>query len=539
MGLYHPKKIVLITIILFITGCTAPQITQSLIEINLIVDQQQRTVQIPAGSTVQDVIESEGVDLGDLDRTVPPLYTIVSDGSDIKVIRVREEFYIEKKVIPFDNQIVRNESLPIGETRLSQPGFNGLEEVTYRLVFEDDVEISKSIVKTVIIQEPIPEIMMVGSRSPFATIPIGGRLAYLSGGNAWIIEGTSANRRPVVTTGDLDGQIFALSPDGAWLLFTRKSPDNEEINTLWAAEVDNDSKLLIELNASNIIHFAEWNPKLSTVAYSTVEPRDAPPGWQANNDLLVVGVSSTGYVSPAREEIEPNSGGVYGWWGTMFEWSPDGQLLAYSRPDGIGIYDPVKEQLSTIFDIVPYQTGSDWAWVPGLSWSPGQDIIYTVDHVSTQEGVSPEQSQRFNLVAIPLAGGVPIYLASDVGMFSYPSPSPLQQNEVISDTTNVEGNFENFYQIAYLEAIFPNQSETSRYKLNIMDRDGSNRKLLFPRDGSQGIEPQKIIWSPIDDNLRSHLIALLYQNNIWLIDTITEQTFQITGDGTTVKIDWK
>jgi hypothetical protein len=255
--------------------------------------------------------------------------------------------------------------------------------------------------------------------------------------------------------------------------------------------------------------------------------------------LFVVGVSSSGYVSPAREEIEANSGSVYGWWGTMYAWSPDGAMLSYSRPDGIGLYDPNKDELKSIYDIIPFQTGSDWAWIPGLSWSPGQEVLYTVDHVSSPDDSSPEESQQFDLVAVPLSGGAPIHLATDVGMFSYPVTSPLQEPDNSSEAGK-EANLEKLYQIAFLEAIFPNQSESSRYKLNIMDRDGSNRRVLFPTDGSQGLDPQKVSWAPIDENSqKSQLIALLYQNNIWLVDTVTDLTYQITGDGLTVKIDWK
>lgn len=540
MGLYHPKIVVLTSIILFITGCTAPQITQSLIEVNLSVDHQQHSVQIPAGSTVQDLLDEVGIEIDELDRTIPPIYTVLSQQSDVRVIRTQEEFFIVQEIIPFEEQIVRNESIPIGETRLSQPGINGLQEITYRLVFEDDVEISKNVVKTTIIQEPIPEIVMVGSRSPFATIPIAGRLAYLSNGNAWVIEETSANRRPVVTTGDLDGQIFSLSSDGRSLLFSRKSKTDDKINSLWVAKIDNDTEILFELNAFNIIHFADWNPNLSVIGYSTVEPRNAAPGWQANNDLLLVSVSSSGYVSPAREEIEPNSGGVYGWWGTMFVWSPDGESLAYSRPDQIGLFNPGEDQVNLIYEIVPYQTGSDWAWVPGLSWSPGGDTLFTVDHIASSNSISPEESQRFDLVAVSLVGGVPIHLASDVGMFSYPVTSHIVNNRADADLADEPDSSDYLYQLAFLEAIFPNESETSRYKLNLMDRDGSNRRVLFPRDGSQGIEPQIVNWSPVYDiDKASNFIALLYQNDIWLIDTITEQIYQITGDGTTVKIDWK
>jgi resuscitation-promoting factor RpfB len=538
VGLYHPKILIFVFIGLLLANCTAPQITQSLIDVSVFTDQKRLSVQLPVGSTVQETLSLAGIELGNMDRTEPPQYTVLSDSSEVHVIRVREEFFIEQVIIPFENQIVRNELLPIGETRLSQPGVNGLQEITYRFVYENDVEISKSIVKTVVVHESIPEIVMVGSRTPFATISISGRLAYLSNGNAWIIEGTTANRRPVVTTGDLDGQIFSLSADGSWLTFTRRSEEENTINTLWAVEIDNDTNTLIDLNASNIIHFAEWNPQLSFLAYSTVEPRSAPPGWQANNDLLIVGVSSSGYVSPAREEIEPNSGGVYGWWGTMYSWSPDGEMLSYSRPDGIGIFDPDDDKLIPIYDIIPFQTGSDWAWIPGLSWSPDHEVLFTVSHISPMNDVSPEESQIFDLVAIPLSGGAPIHLATDVGMFSYPVPSPLNKQGESSDPDNPI--VKSFYQIAFLEAMFPNQSEISRYKLNLMDRDGSNRRVLFPGDGSQGLDPQKINWSPIGENPENNqMIALLYQNNIWLIDTVTELTYQITGDGLTVKIDWK
>jgi hypothetical protein len=538
VGLYHSKNLILVVIGLLLSSCAAPKITQSLIDVSVFVNQKRVTIQLPAGSTVQEAIQTADISLGNLDRTEPPLYTILSDSSEIQVISVREEFFIEQVIIPFENQIVRNESLPIGETRLSQPGVNGLQEITYRLVFENDLEVSKTIVKTVIVQESIPEIVMVGSRTPFATIPLTGRLAYLSSGNAWIIEGTTANRRPIVTSGDLDGQIFSLSADGSWLTFTRKSEEENTINTLWAVEIDNEANQSIDLKASNIIHFAEWNPKQTILAYSTVEPRSAPPGWQANNDLFEISVSSDGYVSPATEEIEPNSGGVYGWWGTMYSWSPDGETLAYSRPDEVGIYNPTDDQITPIFDIIPFQTGSDWAWIPGLSWSPEHDVLYTVAHVAPPSGISPEESQKFDLIAINLTGGNPIHLATDVGMFSYPVPSPIKEQRDSSEPENV--NLESTYQIAFLEAIFPNQSESSRYKLNVMDRDGSNRRVLFPPDGSQGLEPQKVSWSPVGENTEnSQIVAFLYQNNIWLVDTLTGLTYQITGDGLTVKIDWK
>jgi Tol biopolymer transport system component len=524
-----------------LSACTAPQVKQGTIQVQLTADGKTIPLEIPAGSTVRDALDAARVTAqvttNDNDYTLPPEYTLLEDGSEVRIVRVLEEYTVEQVVIPFEHQEVRNESLPAGTTRLTQPGVNGLQENTYRRVLEDGIEKSNTIVRSVIVQEPVAEIVMVGSQTPFASMTIPGRIVYLMGGNAWVMEGTTANRRPVVTTGDLDGQIFSLSPDGNWLIFTRYAEDVNQINALWAARIDDETGLLVDLQASNIVHFADWAPGLSIAAYSTVEPRSTAPGWQANNDLYVVGVSESGYVTDAREELEANSGGVYGWWGMNFRWNPDGVRLAYSRPDGVGILDTRQEGLSPLLDILPLQSGGDWAWEPGAAWGPDGKSIYTVDHVAPPGSVSPEKSPHFDLTALPLEDGAPVHLVSDVGMFSYPEPSPMIEKSIL---VGDEFKVESYYQIAYLQAIFPTQSDSSAYRLAVMDRDGSNRKELFPEAGASGLDPQRVVWSPSSIDIQSSLmIAVVYQGNIWFINPIDGQARQVTGDGMTVRIDWK
>src|SRR5690606_38606036 len=119
---------------------------------------------------------------------------------------------------------------------------------------------------------------------------------------------------------------------------------------------------LISLQGKNIVHFAAWIPGTNSVAYSTVEPRSAAPGWQANNDLYRVSI--TGGTTP-RRLLSANSGGVYGWWGMSFAFAPDGRL-AYSRPDGIGLVDQDGGYLKPLLGITPLNTHSDWAWIPPI-----------------------------------------------------------------------------------------------------------------------------------------------------------------------------
>jgi hypothetical protein len=296
---------------------------------------------------------------------------------------------------------------------------------------------------------------------------------------------------------------------------------------------------VLDLKVANVVHFAGWAPGLNLVAYSTVEPRPTAPGWQANNDLEMLGVSSSGFLSPPRVELEANSGGVYGWWGMDFAWASDGVRLAYARPDMVGVYDTNNDALIPLLNITPFQTGGDWAWVPGVGWGADGKVIYTVDHIAPRGAAAPEESPRFDLTAIPLEGGGPVHLVSDVGMFAYPQPSPIQSQVSLESSTGITLT-ESTYQVAYLQAVFPAQSNTSAYRLTVMDRDGSNRRLLFPESGAPGLIPQKVVWSPTAIGTEgSFAIALIYEGNIWLVNVEDGLAQQITGDGLTVRIDWR
>ncbi len=523
----HRVSRILIAAFLFaalLVSCRSPQVTGADITISITADGESRNITVPAGSTVTQALQSAGVTVGSQDRVDPPPYTVLGDGNSITLTRVEEVFETEEQMIPFERQVVRNESLPEGETRLVQAGVNGLEELTYRRVLENEVEISRAVVKSVILQEAIPEIMMVGAQSSFAPLPIPGRLVYLAGGNAWSIDTSTANRTALVTTGDLDGRIFELSPNGNYLIFTRKStkPADQEINTLWAVRTDGSKPFATGI--SNVVHFADWIPGTNSIAYSTVEPRSTSPGWQANNDLHRYSVTT----GARARVLDASSGGVYGWWGMTFAFSAEGRL-AYARPDGIGLVDLDGKYLKPILAITPFNTHSDWAWLPSLTWGADGKTLYFISHAPPPSLVSEEDSPFFDLNAVLLDNNTSIPIAQQTGMFAYPSVSSLQPSAT-----------ERQYQIAYLQAIFPSQSETSRYRVVVMDRDGSNRRSIFPANDAPGLEPQTLAWAPdIIEGQSGNFIALIYQGNLWLVDSGNGQAYQVTGDGLVTRIDWK
>jgi hypothetical protein len=533
---------------LWLAACNAPQVSQGQVTINILADGQLRSASVDAGSTVQEALAAAGVTINPLDRSDPPFYAIVTDGVQIRLTRVTEEFSQPvEEVIPFEQQEVRSESLPEGQMMISQKGVNGLRRIVYRRVLEEGQEISYEEWESSVVQKPVPEIILIGIGQTFAPMDIPGRIAYLMGGNAWVMDTNTGLRRLIVNSADLDGHVFELSPDGRWLLFTRRSNKPEQINALWLARADGEggNETEISLDVTNVIHFAGFRPQTETnellsyytVAYSTVEQRTTAPGWQANNDLAYRGTSpSTDYVSDPVTLVDTNSGGAYGWWGTSFTWGPGGELLAYASPDAVGVVqlpadDKEDARMTLRLPIIPLETGSDWAWVPGMAFSPDGNVLYTVAHDVAAGVTTPDRSPLFDLVALPLAGGEAIPLARQVGMFAYPAPSPLlpAAAELSPD-----------YQIAYLQAISPRESQASLYRLFLMDRDGSNQRQLFPANEARGLEPQKVVWSPAPtDENGTYAILVLYQGNLWIVNSATGSASQLTSDGLSTRVDWK
>ena len=539
MRLYHFIKAVLAACILLFAGsaCSSsppPPTPREEISVQIEVDGQFLTASVPAGSTVGTALESAGITLTSKDRVEPGEVVLLTDDAEIQVIRVEEIIETEQVVIPF--QVIRQptENLPAGQEKLLQAGKNGLKEVAYVRVFEDGQEVSFGEINSIGLDEAVDEIILVGVQSSIAPIALPSPLVYISNGNAWMMDQSTANRFLIVSTGDLDGRIFRLSRDGKWLLFSRTEEDEDIINSLWAVEIDSSGNTLVELDTENVIYFADWVPGTEHVfAYSSVESRAYAPGWQANNDLIIKRFSENGWTSTVDILQETNSGGsVYGWWGTDFQYSPEGDFLAFASPGQVGIIPTTEEQeKSILLEIIPYKTQGDWAWMPGIGIGPLGNVIYSVDHAAQEGNLSTEESPVFDLVAIPLTGGGARRIVHDVGMFAYPLPSPVR----------AKPSGEASYQVAYLQAVFPERSATSNYRVALMDRDGSNQHLVFPATDKPGLQPLQGwgAWSPEEFEIGTgYPLAVIYEGNIWILNPGTGDFWQVTGDGRVQGLDW-
>lgn len=502
-----------------LAACSPSPEQPALISVSVIADGATQSVQVAVGANASAALDAAGLKLGPLDRSEPDLYSALSDGESVRVIRVSEEFEVEEKPLPFESRTLKNEAMTPGEQRLIQNGVNGRGEITYRLLYEDGELISRTAVRETVITQPVEEIIMLGAESPFSSVAIPGRLAFLSAGNAWVLEQNTGARRPVVTSGDLDGRVFEVSPNGEWLLFSRLSADESQINELWVANLDEGNDTLIDLGVGNVVHYAGWVPGGSNtqIAFSTVEPSLNPPGWQANNDLQFINFTANGEVTSVRVGLPSNSDSLYSWWGSAFAWSPSGDQLAFARPDAVGMADIDSDELSVLLPLTTFQTSSDWAWMPGIAWSADGGTLYTVEHAE-QSGLDvQERSPLFDLVAILVNGNKEV-VAENVGMFAQPVPDP------------------DAGQVAFLRAFTPSQSDISAYELMVAAPSGATLSL-FPPQGAAGLQPQRVAWSPSAEN--GPLIAFVYQGNLWIVNVLSGEAQQLTGDGLVSALSWQ
>ena len=479
------------------------------------------------GRTVREALDQAGIVVGAEDRVEPDLWVELQDGMTVRVIRVQQEIIVELQVLPYTQQTIKSEALPVGETKLLQAGTNGQAEVTYRLQFQDGVEISRSVLRQVVVTEPAPQILVVGVEGLVDSVDLQGTIAYLNGGNAWLMRGASGQRHPVTAEGGLDGRVFTLSPDGDYLLYsvpTHTLSYDGPLNELYLLNVSAPDETARPTSIQNVL-WADWAPcgagrgVCGQIAYSTGE-KSGPPGWRANNDLWTANLL-VGSPKPHRL-LGTQSDSAYSWWGSSYAWSPDGAKIAYARPDQLGW---IEVRSGRVFPLATYPPqaprGSDMddpVWLPTPTWSPDSLFVACTLH-GEEPGRPADESRLFEVWALDLDNTVRARLTRTVGMWSTPAWSPESEGES---------------QIAYASAHTPSNSYESRYELNVMDRDGSNKRTVFPAPDQAGMpRPFAYRWSPDGRQL-----VVLYLGDLYLLDVASGETQQVTGDGQVTHVDW-
>lgn len=114
--------------------------------------------------TVGNILAELGIEAKETDKTTPGYYDEVSANAEITLIRTKQEVLTVKENIPFESVEEINKSLAKGEKKVTCEGAEGEKEITYKISYEDGVEVGREAVSEVVTKQPVKRITQVAPR---------------------------------------------------------------------------------------------------------------------------------------------------------------------------------------------------------------------------------------------------------------------------------------------------------------------------------------------------------------------------------------
>lgn len=499
--------------------------------VTLATDGTRRVIETDA-VTVQDLLKEQNILMGDNDRADPPLFAELDRSATVTVTRVKIVTEKVRQPIPFERRLIRDEAYPEGQMRILQLGANGEVEITYTTTYEDGVDKGTSETARKIVTQPTNEVLALGTMGSVPAVPLPGAVIYLTSGNAWVMRNSSTDKRPLTSTGDLDGRVFSASADGRYLLFSRAAAEGSSgLNSLWLI----DTLVLGEAPRAvpvNDVLYAQLAGDATFVVYSKGEKTAGAPGWRANNDLYYAALPDLAATPPVAIKLDPkmiwkpSQPAPYSWWGANYALAPDGRAVAYGFANEVGFTEITTRTLAladgntprhTLMTFAPFRTRADWVWAPQVTWSSDSRFVITAIHAASDPANMANDNPQFDVYALARDNTVSAPLAKQTGMWAAPAWSP----------PDASGES----QVVYGVALSPTDSERSRYALYLMDRDGGNKKQVFPQAKEDGLAVVRVAWAAT-----ARQFVTVRDGDLWLYDENEGRWYQLTANGATTLV---
>ena len=116
------------------------------------------------GLTVADALVAAGVDPGTGIQCDPPMDTPLTEAMDIQVRDVFVRVTEEPEEVPFETITMSDPDLPQGARHVVTKGESGSELHVYRVVVTDGVEGQRTLISEVVTEEPVDEIIAMGTK---------------------------------------------------------------------------------------------------------------------------------------------------------------------------------------------------------------------------------------------------------------------------------------------------------------------------------------------------------------------------------------
>ena len=197
-------KIICISIILIlISGIGVMAVNTQLSDVKIVLQNGYEMTALTSKTKVADILDENNIILEENQKTIPDLDNEVAAGETIKITDksynevqiaqisedgvetslnqllenyapITEKIVVEQVTIPYETVTKNTTGTTDGTTnKVLQEGKDGLKEVTYKVKYQNDVEIEKTVISEVVVTEPVDKIVQVQKKqtSRSASLP--------------------------------------------------------------------------------------------------------------------------------------------------------------------------------------------------------------------------------------------------------------------------------------------------------------------------------------------------------------------------------
>ena len=197
-------KIICISVILIlISGIGVMAVNTQLSDVKIVLQNGYEMTALTSKTKVADILDENNIILEENQKTIPDLDSEVTAGETIKITDksynevqiaqisedgvetslnqllenyapITEKIVVEQVTIPYETVTKNTTGTTDGTTnKVLQEGKDGLKEVTYKVKYQNDVEIEKTVISEVVVTEPVDRIVQVQKKqtSRSASLP--------------------------------------------------------------------------------------------------------------------------------------------------------------------------------------------------------------------------------------------------------------------------------------------------------------------------------------------------------------------------------
>ena len=206
-------KIICVSIILMlISGITVLAVNTDLKDVKIVLQNGYEMTALTSKTKVSEILEENNIVLNENQKTIPELGNEIKAGETIKITDksyneiqiaqiseqgietslnqlmesyapITEKIVVEQVAIPYETITKNTNNAGTTDTtnKVVQQGKDGLKEITYKIKYQNNVEIEKTVISEKVITEPVNKIVQVQKKTVTSR---GSSLPRTTGGNS-------------------------------------------------------------------------------------------------------------------------------------------------------------------------------------------------------------------------------------------------------------------------------------------------------------------------------------------------------------------